>query len=58
MRIAPGVLLVSALFVPVPVIAATCESLAALKLPSTTITAARSSRRGPSGRHPQCLPPT
>jgi hypothetical protein len=41
MRIVRGVMFVSAFFVTGPVLAATCESLAALKLPATTITAAQ-----------------
>ena len=41
MRIVRGVVLVTAVFVTTPVFAATCESIAALKLPATTITAAQ-----------------
>jgi feruloyl esterase len=41
MRIVRGVVFVSAFLVTGPVFAATCESLGALKLPATTITAAQ-----------------
>ena len=41
MRIVRGVVLVAAVFVTTPVFAATCESIAAFKLPATTITAAK-----------------
>jgi hypothetical protein len=41
MRIVRGAMFVSAFFVTAPVLAATCESIAALKLPTTTITAAQ-----------------
>ena len=41
MRIVRCAVFVSALFVTAPVFAATCESIAALKLPATTITAAQ-----------------
>jgi hypothetical protein len=41
MRIVRSAVLVTAVFVTTPVFAATCESIAALKLPTTTITAAQ-----------------